>query len=99
MHSTVASCMLAPQCDKANARTSLAGDSVSGAVSLRIQQLDVACETKTKDNVFVNVVVSVQYQVRFCTDAQLEYIYVFRTCFRPDRPYQKLPYFKKNLKC
>lgn len=39
------------------------GDFVSGAVSLRIQQLDVSCETKTKDNVFVNVVVSVQYQV------------------------------------
>lgn len=31
---------------------------------MRIQQLDVACETKTRDNVFVNVVVSVQYQVQ-----------------------------------
>lgn len=30
---------------------------------MRIQQLDVSCETKTKDNVFVTVVVSVQYQV------------------------------------
>lgn len=30
---------------------------------MRIQQLDVSCETKTKDNVFVHVVVSVQYQV------------------------------------
>lgn len=39
------------------------GDSIAGKVSLRIQQLPVACETKTKDNVFVNVVVSVQYQV------------------------------------
>lgn len=28
-----------------------------GEVSLRIQQIDVQCETKTKDNVFVNVVV------------------------------------------
>lgn len=47
---------------------------MSGAVSLRIQQLDVACETKTKDNVFVNVVVSVQYQVWFeMTDIHLEY--------------------------
>ncbi|GBG59642.1 hypothetical protein CBR_g49906 [Chara braunii] len=35
---------------------------VSGLVSLRLQQLDVKCETKTKDNVFVNVVVSVQYR-------------------------------------
>lgn len=30
---------------------------------MRIQQLDVNCETKTRDNVFVHVVVSVQYQV------------------------------------
>mmetsp|Transcript_21643 Transcript_21643/g.69959 ORF Transcript_21643/g.69959 Transcript_21643/m.69959 type:complete len:294 (+) Transcript_21643:128-1009(+) len=36
---------------------------VAGRVSLRIQQLDVACETKTSDNVFVNVVISVQYKV------------------------------------
>eukprot|EP01025_Chloroclados_australasicus_P036159 TRINITY_DN36795_c0_g1_i2.p1 TRINITY_DN36795_c0_g1~~TRINITY_DN36795_c0_g1_i2.p1 ORF type:complete len:170 (-),score=12.27 TRINITY_DN36795_c0_g1_i2:26-535(-) len=39
------------------------GDAVAGSVSMRIQQLDVACETKTRDNVFVNVVVSCQYQV------------------------------------
>jgi len=32
-------------------------------VSTRVQQLTVECETKTKDNVFVNVVVSVQYRV------------------------------------
>ena len=32
-------------------------------LSLRIQQLDVVCETKTKDNVFINVTVSVQYRV------------------------------------
>jgi hypothetical protein len=31
------------------------------SVSTRVQQLDVACETKTKDNVFVQMVVSVQY--------------------------------------
>lgn len=30
---------------------------------MRVQQLNVACETKTKDNVFVTLVVSVQYQV------------------------------------
>eukprot|EP00301_Raphidiophrys_heterophryoidea_P014767 c23227_g1_i1.p1 GENE.c23227_g1_i1~~c23227_g1_i1.p1 ORF type:complete len:297 (-),score=98.92 c23227_g1_i1:401-1246(-) len=36
---------------------------VASRLSLRLQQLDVDCETKTKDNVFVNVVVSVQYQV------------------------------------
>lgn len=38
-------------------------DRISGRVSLRIQQLDVRVETKTKDNVFVFVVVSVQYYV------------------------------------
>jgi regulator of protease activity HflC (stomatin/prohibitin superfamily) len=37
---------------------------VSGYVSTRIQQLDVSVETKTKDNVFVTCIVSVQYQVR-----------------------------------
>lgn len=34
---------------------------VAGRVNLRVQQLDVRVETKTKDNVFVHVVVSVQY--------------------------------------
>jgi len=38
-------------------------DKISGKVSLRVQQLDVKAETKTKDNVFVNVLVSVQYYV------------------------------------
>lgn len=38
-------------------------DRIAGRVSLRVQQLDVRVETKTKDNVFVFVVVSVQYFV------------------------------------
>lgn len=38
-------------------------DRIAGRLSLRIQQLDVRIETKTKDNVFVFVVVSVQYYV------------------------------------
>jgi regulator of protease activity HflC (stomatin/prohibitin superfamily) len=38
-------------------------DKVAGRISLRVQQLDVRVETKTKDNVFVNVIVSVQYFV------------------------------------
>jgi len=38
-------------------------ESVIGRVNLKIQQLDVQIETKTKDNVFVNVMVSVQYFV------------------------------------
>jgi regulator of protease activity HflC (stomatin/prohibitin superfamily) len=36
---------------------------IKGRLSLRIQQLDVLIETKTKDNVFVKVTVSVQYHV------------------------------------
>ncbi|KAL5231968.1 hypothetical protein ABZP36_030744 [Zizania latifolia] len=38
------------------------GKQIAGYLSLRVQQLDVRCETKTKDNVFVNVVASVQYR-------------------------------------
>ncbi|EFJ17982.1 hypothetical protein SELMODRAFT_140325 [Selaginella moellendorffii] len=39
------------------------GSNITGSLNLRIQQLDVRCETKTKDNVFVTVVASVQYAV------------------------------------
>ncbi|XP_034214729.1 hypersensitive-induced response protein 1 isoform X1 [Prunus dulcis] len=38
------------------------GHQIAGHLSLRLQQLDVRCETKTKDNVFVNVVASIQYR-------------------------------------
>ncbi|XP_039118536.1 hypersensitive-induced response protein 1 [Dioscorea cayenensis subsp. rotundata] len=38
------------------------GKKVAGYLSLRVQQLDVRCETKTKDNVFVTVVASIQYR-------------------------------------
>jgi regulator of protease activity HflC (stomatin/prohibitin superfamily) len=36
---------------------------ITGFQSLRVQQLNVECETKTKDNVFVQIHISVQYQV------------------------------------
>jgi regulator of protease activity HflC (stomatin/prohibitin superfamily) len=38
-------------------------DRVIGRVNLRVQQLDVKIETKTEDNVFVQMVVAVQYFV------------------------------------
>ena len=38
-------------------------DSVAGRLSLKIQQLDVVIETKTKDDVFVRLKVSVQFKV------------------------------------
>ncbi len=38
-------------------------DQIAGRVNLRIQQLDVLVETKTKDDVFVRIKVSVQYLI------------------------------------
>ncbi len=38
-------------------------DRIAGRINLRIQQLDVNVETKTKDDVFVKIKVSVQYLV------------------------------------
>ena len=38
-------------------------DNLAGRLSLRIQQLDVVVETKTKDDVFVKLKVSVQFKV------------------------------------
>jgi regulator of protease activity HflC (stomatin/prohibitin superfamily) len=38
-------------------------DRVAGRVNLRIQQLDVIIETKTQDNVFIKMKVSVQFKV------------------------------------
>lgn len=37
--------------------------SIVATLNLRIQQIDVSCETKTKDNVFVQVGVSVQFKI------------------------------------
>merc|ERR1712137_844866 len=39
------------------------GERSAGTVSLRVQQISVDIETKTKDNVFVTLTVAVQYQV------------------------------------
>jgi len=39
-------------------------DRVSGRISLKIQQLDVIIETKTKDDVFVHLKISVQFLIR-----------------------------------
>jgi regulator of protease activity HflC (stomatin/prohibitin superfamily) len=38
-------------------------DQVAGRLNLRVQQLDVRVETKTEDNVFVHVIVAVQFHV------------------------------------
>jgi regulator of protease activity HflC (stomatin/prohibitin superfamily) len=39
------------------------GDAVAGKISTRIRSLDVSVETKTKDNVFVTIIVSTQFMV------------------------------------
>tara|TARA_R110002051_G_scaffold4229_5_gene22746 strand:- start:76242 stop:77201 length:960 start_codon:yes stop_codon:yes gene_type:complete len=39
-------------------------DKIAGRINLKIQQLDVLIETKTKDDVFVRLKISVQFQVR-----------------------------------
>jgi regulator of protease activity HflC (stomatin/prohibitin superfamily) len=38
-------------------------EGIVGRMSLRIKQLNVVCETKTRDNVFVKVGVAVQYRI------------------------------------
>jgi regulator of protease activity HflC (stomatin/prohibitin superfamily) len=38
-------------------------DRVVGRINLRVQQLNVKIETKTEDNVFVHMVIAVQYYV------------------------------------
>ncbi|MGP8225806.1 MAG: SPFH domain-containing protein, partial [Terracidiphilus sp.] len=39
-------------------------DAVAGVVSLRVSQISLTMETKTKDNVFVTIPISVQNRVR-----------------------------------
>lgn len=39
-------------------------DKIAGRISLRIQQLDVIVETKTNDDVFVHLKISVQFQIQ-----------------------------------
>ena len=39
-------------------------DCVAAELSMRLQQLDTTCETKTKDNVFLSLRIAVQYQVQ-----------------------------------
>mmetsp|Transcript_33158 Transcript_33158/g.54731 ORF Transcript_33158/g.54731 Transcript_33158/m.54731 type:complete len:422 (+) Transcript_33158:156-1421(+) len=38
-------------------------EAIAARLSLRIQQLDIVCETKTQDHVFVHLSISIQYRV------------------------------------
>lgn len=57
-------------------------DSIAGRLSLKIQQLDVMVETKTKDDVFVKIKVSVQYVVIKEK--------VFEAFYKLDNPYTQI---------
>lgn len=57
-------------------------DRIAGRVSLKVQQLDVVVETKTKDDVFVKLKVSVQYIV--IKDK------VYDAFYRLDNPYEQI---------
>jgi len=48
-------------------------DSVAGRMSLRVEQIKLVMETKTRDNVFVNIPISVQTKVR--SDAVFDAFY------------------------
>jgi regulator of protease activity HflC (stomatin/prohibitin superfamily) len=60
-------------------------EQVAGKVSLRIEQLDTDVETKTKDNVFVRMRVSVQYYV--------EANRVYDAFYRLDNPQRQISSF------
>lgn len=57
-------------------------DKVAGRLSLKVQQLDVVVETKTKDDVFVKLKVSVQYVVIREK--------VYEAFYRLDNPYAQI---------
>ena len=64
-------------------------DSILTRISLRIHQLSVAVETKTQDNVFVNVVVAVQYRVLESK--------VFQACYMLNDPEYQIKAFVFDL--
>lgn len=57
-------------------------DRIAGKISLKVQQLDVVVETKTKDDVFVKMKVSVQYMV--IKDK------VYEAFYKLDNPYAQI---------
>ena len=64
-------------------------DTIFTRLSFRIHQLDVAVETKTLDNVFVNVVIAVQYRV--LQDK------VFQACYTVSDPVYQIKAFVFDL--
>ena len=64
-------------------------DRISSKISLKIKQLNVSVETKTKDNVFVDLVVAVQYKV--LPDK------VYEACYMLQDPEQQINAFVFDL--
>jgi regulator of protease activity HflC (stomatin/prohibitin superfamily) len=64
-------------------------DRICTKLTLKIQQLNVSVETKTKDNVFVNLVVAVQYRV--LPDK------VYEACYMLQDPEQQIKAFVFDL--
>jgi len=64
-------------------------DTICNKISLRINQLNVSVETKTNDNVFVNLVVAVQYRV--LPDK------VYEACYMLQDPEQQIKAFVFDL--
>lgn len=60
--------------------------SVVGRMSLRIQQLDVLCETKTKDNVRISYLIGVAWQSDTTGEKRYPHRLVARMNFYHDSP-------------
>ena len=60
-------------------------DRIAGRISLKIQQLDVIVETKTQDDVFVHLKISVQFQV------QQEHVY--NAFYKLQNPHEQITAF------
>lgn len=60
-------------------------ENVAARISMRVKQLDVQVETKTKDNVFAKIIVSVQYRV-------LEHK-IYEAYYKLDNPEQQITAF------
>ncbi|ORX79803.1 hypothetical protein BCR32DRAFT_294193 [Anaeromyces robustus] len=64
-------------------------DNIATKLSLKINQLDVSVETKTKDNVFVSLIVAVQYKVLPNK--------VYEACYTLEDPEQQIKAFVFDL--
>jgi regulator of protease activity HflC (stomatin/prohibitin superfamily) len=57
-------------------------DKIAGRVSLKIQQLDVEVETKTKDDVFIHLKVSVQFRILAGS--------IYESFYKLENPYEQI---------